>query len=143
MPSASVTHTASIDTDIDTAWDHMQEIDTWAGVGPVSYAKNARHHDDGTLAGFDWGAEVGGKTYSGTAEVVKADRPESFKLDLTTSEIVGSLSAELTPTGDTCAVEVTLRLSTKGMLSTMFFPAIKAAVASGFPQQVDDLAAGF
>ncbi len=29
------------------------------------------------------------------------------------------------------------------MLSAMFFPAIKQALATGFPQQVDDLAGSF
>ena len=35
-------------------------------------------------------------------------------------------------------VEITFR--TKGMLSAMFFPAIKQALSSGFPQQIEDLA---
>jgi hypothetical protein len=39
------------------------------------------------------------------------------------------------------AVTVEITFRTKGMLSAMFFPAIKQALASGFPQQVEDLAA--
>lgn len=34
-------------------------------------------------------------------------------------------------------IEITFR--TKGMLSAMFFPAIRQALASGFPQQIEDL----
>jgi hypothetical protein len=36
-------------------------------------------------------------------------------------------------------IEITFR--TKGMLSAMFFPAIKAALSSGFPKQVEDITA--
>jgi hypothetical protein len=36
-------------------------------------------------------------------------------------------------------VEITFR--TKGMLSAMFFPAIRQALSTGFPQQIEDLVA--
>lgn len=141
MPSATFTHTAPIDATIDTAWQQMQSIDTWAGIGPVSYAENPVHDADGVLQRFDWGADVGGKRYRGKATTVSWNRPDHFVLDMDTSEIVGRLDAALSDSAETNTVTVTITLSTKGMLSAMFFPAIKQALASGFPQQVDELAA--
>ena len=41
-----------------------------------------------------------------------------------------------------CEVTVEITFRTKGMLSAMFIPAIKAALASGYPQQIEDLVAG-
>jgi hypothetical protein len=36
---------------------------------------------------------------------------------------------------------VSIELRSKGMLSSLFFPAIKGAVGSGFPDQVADMGA--
>jgi hypothetical protein len=141
MPTAQFTHTSPVEASIEDAWQHMQSIDTWAGIGPVSYAENAVHDDDGVLRGFDWGADVGGKRYRGKASTVDWNRPDRFVLDMVTSEIVGNLDASLARSDGQNLVTVTITLSTKGMLSTMFFPAIRHALADGFPDQVNKLAA--
>jgi hypothetical protein len=62
-------------------------------------------------------------------------------LTMDSSEIAGDVVTTLVPTGDTsCDVTIEITFRTKGMLSAMFFPAIKSALASGFPQQVEDIA---
>ncbi len=143
MPSATFVHTAPLDTDIDAAWAHLQSEGTWAGIGPLKFVSDAVHDADGTLRSFQWAAELGGKLYKGSARTVDANPPDRLVLDMDTSEIGGTIAAELATTGATAQVTVTLTMTTKGMLSAMFFPAIKQALASGFPQQVNDLAAGF
>jgi carbon monoxide dehydrogenase subunit G len=143
MPSATFTHTAPLATDIDASWIKLQSEDTWAGIGPLSSVSDATHAADGTLTSFKWAADLGGKRYPGTARTTEAVAPDRFVLEMDTSEIAGTVTAELTPTGSTSQVTVTIAMRTKGMLSAMFFPAIKQALASGFPQQVNDLAASF
>ena len=143
MPSATFVHTAPLPTDIETSWAKLQAEETWAGIGPLSSVSDAKHADDGTLQSFKWAADLGGKRYPGTARAIEAVAPNRFVLEMDTSEIVGTLTSELEPTGSTSQVTVTIMMRTKGMLSAMFFPAIKQALASGFPQQVDDLAASF
>ena len=143
MPSMSISHSVPLNASIDDAWAKLQLGDTWAGIGPISYVSNPKHTADGTLDSFEWGANVGGKVYKGTATTVEATEPTRFVLDMDTSEIVGHVTTVLTETGDTCDVTVSIDLTTKGMLSAMFFPAIKGALNSGFPQQVEDLAATF
>jgi hypothetical protein len=141
MPSASFSHTVSLSIDADTAWGKLQEEATWAGIGPIDSVSNAVHDDAGELLSFQWAANVGGKLYRGTADTVEADKPNRFVLKMNTSEIAGNVVTELTPSGDASDVSVEITLTTKGMLSAMFFPAIKQALSSGFPQQVEDLAA--
>jgi hypothetical protein len=64
-------------------------------------------------------------------------------LDLDAGEIAGSLTADLAavPGGDGTAVTVTLVVTSRGMLSTLFFPVVTEAVSSGLPRQVDEFAA--
>jgi hypothetical protein len=140
MPSASFTHTVHVDTSIDGAWAALQSAETWAGIGPISSVSNAVVDSDGVLRSFAWTADLGGKTYRGTTTTTEAVVPERFAIDLDNSEIGGTVLATLAERDGGCDVTVTLGLTTKGMLSAMFFPAIKQALASGFPQQVEDLA---
>ncbi len=57
----------------------------------------------------------------------------------TTSEIAGDVIAALAQADGGFEVTIEITFRTKGMLSAMFFPAIRQALASGFPQQVEDL----
>ena len=141
MPSASFTHTVHVDATLADAWSALQSADTWAGIGPISSVSNDVVDTDGILRSFEWEANVGGKTYQGTSTTIEAVLPERFALKLDTSEIGGTVLAVLAESNGGCNVTVTLGLTTKGMLSAMFFPAIKQALSTGFPQQVEDLAA--
>ena len=142
MPAATFAHTVSTDAAPQTAWQALQRPATWENIGPVTGVVNPAFHDDGTLASFDWTANIGGKTYPGVATTTAYLTPERFELTMDTSEIAGDVVATIvgTDTGSDVTVEITFR--TKGMLSAMFFPAIRQALSSGFPQQVEDLAAG-
>ena len=63
-------------------------------------------------------------------------------MTLDTSEIAGDVIATIEAGNPSTDVTVEITFRTKGMLSAMFFPAIKQALSSGFSQQIEDLAAG-
>lgn len=140
MPSATFSHTVAVDATTSVAWAALQNPVTWSNIGPVSNVSNPSFHDDGTLAGFDWVADLGGKKYDGKAVGGPYDLNERFTMTLDTSEIAGDVVAIISPSNPATNVTVEITFRTKGMLSAMFFPAIKQALASGFPQQIEDLA---
>jgi len=141
MPAATFTHTVDSSADLATTWAALQDPEIWSSIGPVNDVTNPRFLDDGTLAGFDWVADVGGKRYNGKAVSGPYEPQQRFTLSLDTSEIAGDVETTLMSLDSGTRVSVTLTMRTKGMLSSMFFPAIRAALASGFPNQVDELVA--
>ena len=142
MPSATFTHTVIVEADQARSWSALQRPSTWENIGPVASVTNPAHGEDGTLLSFDWIATVGSKAYPGVAETTSYDVPERFELTMDTSEIAGDVIATVTPHDEGSSVMVEITFRTKGMLSAMFFPAIKQALSTGFPQQIEDLAAG-
>ncbi len=141
MPSATFTETVSIDAAPDEVWDRLQEPSIWQSVGPVQKVWDPTI-EDGVLQTFKWSTNIGGKVYKGEGKALQHSRPAHYELLLDTSEMSGTISVDLTSgnPGGTSAV-VSIELKSKGMLSSMFFPAIKKAVGSGFPQQVTDMGA--
>ena len=140
MAQATFSHTVNVAVSNQEAWDALQDHNTWAGIGPVSSVSNPVLQDDGVLKSFDWVADVGSKAYDGTAWVNGYDKISRYELTMDSSEIAGDVVATLEPVDDTCDVTIEITFRTKGILSAMFFPAIKSALASGFPQQIEDLA---
>jgi len=141
MPAATFTHTVATTASADEAWAALQQPETWAGIGPVSSVSAAEYASDGTLSAFKWVADLGGKAYHGTAETTSYETPRQFELTMDNSEIAGDVVASIEEAGSGCSVTVKITFRTKGMLSAMFFPAIKTALAAGFPQQIEDLVA--
>lgn len=141
MPTATFTHSVTTEATAEEAWDALQKADTWSNIGPVASVSDPHHGDDGTLTGFTWVADIGGKTYPGDATTTAYVEPERFELTMDTSEIAGDVVATIEPTNPGCTVVVTITFRTKGMLSALFFPAIRQALATGFPRQVEDLVA--
>jgi carbon monoxide dehydrogenase subunit G len=141
MPSATFSHSVDVDAAPEAAWAALQNPDTWSRIGPVSGVSNPTHRSDGTLATFDWFANIGGKQYQGKAMSGDYKLNRRFTMTMDTSEIAGDVIATIDPGNPHTGVTVEITFRTKGMLSAMFFPAIKQALASGFPQQIEDLAA--
>ena len=142
MPSATFSHTVSVDATPEQAWEALQDPNVWSKIGPVSDVTNPSYAADGTLTAFDWVADVGGKRYDGKAIGGDYTLNERFTMTLDTSEIAGDVLATIAPSNPATDVTIEITFRTKGMLSAMFFPAIKQALASGFPQQIEDLASG-
>jgi len=141
MPEATFTHSLSTPASVEEAWKALQDSETWANIGPVASVSDPQYASDGTLTSFLWVADVGGKAYDGTAETTSYDEPHRFELTMDTSEIAGDVVATVEDASPGCMVTVSITFRTKGILSAMFFPAIKQALARGFPQQVEDLVA--
>lgn len=141
MPAATFSHTVSIDASSAAAWAALQNPETWSRIGPVSGVSNPNHRDDGTLESFDWVADIGGKRYDGKAWGGEYTIDERFTMTMDTSEIAGDVVATIEGGNPHTDVTVEITFRTKGMLSAMFFPAIRQALASGYPQQIEDLAA--
>jgi len=139
MPSATFSQSVAIDVHPPEVWDQLQEPDVWATLGPVQKVWDPIV-EDGVLTGFTWSTDIGGKVYEGTGKVLGHHRPDRYQLLLDTSEMSGTITVELSPgnPGGTDAV-VEIEIRSKGLLSSMFFPAIKNAIGSGFPQQVSDM----
>lgn len=141
MPSATFSHTVQTDASAEAAWAALQDPNTWLSIGPVSSVSNPVLRPDGTLAGFDWVADVGGKGYDGKAVGGDYEAPHRFTMTMDTSEIAGDVIASISESDETVEVAVQITFRTKGMLSSMFFPAIRTALSSGFPRQIEDLVA--
>ena len=141
MPSATFTETVEINAAPDEVWDRLQLPAIWQSVGPVQQVWDPTIQN-GVLQSFRWSTNIGGKVYEGDGKALDHTRPAHYELLLDTSEMSGTISVDLSsgnPGGTTADVAIELR--SKGMLSSMFFPAIKNAVGSGFPQQVADMGA--
>jgi hypothetical protein len=141
VPSATFTHQATASTSIDQVWATLQNAETWANIGPVEDVRDAVHADDGGLSSFHWHTTVAAKRYPGVAVVAEAAPQERMLLELDAREVVGSLEALLEPNGDgTTIVTINLRVTSRGTLSTLFFPVVSEAIAKGLPRQVDEFA---
>jgi hypothetical protein len=141
MPSATFQETAQISRAQSAVWDSLQVPLIWASVGPVQKVWDPEV-DDGVLTGFKWSTDIGGKVYEGVGTALEHDRPRRYVLDLDAGEMAGTISTDLSdgnPGGTGIVVSIEIR--SKGMLSSLFFPAIKSAIGSGFPQQVQDMVA--
>ena len=143
MPSATYTHSAVAAQAIDVVWGRLQEAPTWSEIGPIDEVTDPVHVE-GALQSFRWAATVGPSRYRATATVLRSDPPNLMRVRLDAGEVTGDLEARLEPDGDDhTAVHITLQISSRGILSTMFFPAISQAVGQGLPDQVAAFAASF
>jgi len=139
MPEATYTHGVVTTATVEQAWTALQDPGTWSNIGPVASVSDPEYADDGTLVRFNWVANIGGKAYPGVAQTTAYTKPDRFELTMDTSEIAGDIVARLAQADGGCDVTVEITFRTKGMLSAMFFPAIRQALGTGFPQQIEDL----
>ncbi len=142
MPTARFAHTAHTQKTLAEVWRELQREQTWARIGPVEEVWDPVSVD-GSLRSFSWRTTVGPTTYRGAAVVRAADSDRRMHLDLDAGEIAGSLVADLVPgTEEGTDLTITLEVTSRGMLSTLFFPVVAEAVGSGLPRQVEEFAAG-
>ena len=158
MPSAEYTHSVTVDTPPDGVWASLQSAETWADIGPVDRVW-APMMDEGILMGYSWATDIGGRAYEGSARTLEHERPRSlglqptlegtleherpsrFSMELDAGEMAGTIAIVLAENDNGTHLEVSLVIESRGMLSSLFFPAIRSAIGSGFPQQVEGMAA--
>lgn len=117
----------------------LQDAATWSGIGPVDDVWDPTHADDGTLESFKWSAHVGPTRYKGSAVIATAIPLSHMKLNLDSSELKGSLIAEIGNDQST-RLAVTLEVASKGGMGALFFPLIAEAIGRGLPEQVEQFA---
>lgn len=143
MPRASFSHTAVVERPLDAIWERLQLADTWRGIGPIEDVWDPTHGEDGVLTSYQWSANVGPRTYRGTARTTEATIPERLQLAIDGGEIRGTLTTELESLDGTGSTQLTVSLdleATSGM-TALLFPVIAEVVGRGLPTQVDRFAA--
>lgn len=136
MPKATFTHRAETSRGPDVVWERLQQAETWANIGPVDKVWDPEHDAAGSLLRYKWSSRVGPTRYRGTAEVVASDDGRMMQLDLDGGEVAGVLTTSIESTADGAVIAVTLDITSKGTLSSMFFPLVADAVGRGLPEQV-------
>ncbi len=136
MPNATFSHEAATSRSVDEVWERLQQVETWAGIGPVEEVWDPVHDEAGDLVSYRWSAHVGPTRYRGTAEVIEAERDRLMRLDLDGGEVAGTLTTKMDRNGDGTRLVVTLRIVSRGTLSALFFPLVADAVGRVLPEQV-------
>ncbi len=139
MPRASFSHNVELNRSVEEVWETLQDAATWSGIGPVDDVWDPIHGESEDLEGFQWSAHVGPTKYKGSAVVAIADAPHHMKLNLDSSELTGSLIADLDD-NDPPLLAVTLEVVSKGTMAALFFPLIAEAIGRGLPDQVEAFA---
>lgn len=141
MPSATFQHRTTIDAPQDQIWDGLQDPDVWTSIGPVQNVWDP-HFEGGVLSQFQWSTDIGGIVYEGTGTASIQERPDRYQLMLDMSEMAAIITVDLAG-GNLASTEVaiTVELRSKGLLATMFFPAVSRAIGDALPSQVDAVAA--
>lgn len=139
MPRASFSHNVELTRPVHDVWETLQDADTWSGIGPVDEVWDPIHDGNGGLESFQWSAHVGPTKYKGSAVVANTDAPHHIKLSLDSSELTGSLIADLDE-NVSLQLAVTLEVVSKGTMAALFFPLIAEAIGRGLPEQVEAFA---
>jgi len=134
------THSVSVDTTPESAWQVLQQPETWGKIAGVERVYDARHSPDGVLRSYRFTVRAAGKAYEGTATTHDADAPTLMAVTIDTSEVIGTITVELAPTNPG-GIDMTasLKMQARGILSALIFPLIAAAVGSGFAAQIDEI----
>lgn len=141
MPTASHSHTATAAADVGAIWLRLNDPETWAGLGLVEKIDEADVSSDGTLVGFSWHTSIGPRRITGTANVTESELDEALTLALDAGELVGTISARLAPNGDGSDLTVTVDITSRGGMASLFFPVISEVLGRGLPNQVEEFAA--
>lgn len=140
MPSGTFTHTTVIDRAPAEVWNELMKSETWGNIGPVDDVWDPTHDAAGVLTGYRWSTNVANRKFVGTAAVVDHEAPSRYVIDLDAGEMAGKISIDLVGGNPSTELTVELEFRTKGMLSSMFFPLIRDAIAKGFPDQIEGFA---
>jgi hypothetical protein len=141
MAGSAFTHSVVVDARISDVWDRLQRASTWQDVGPVEKVWDPEHGTGGELLGYRWSTSVAGRPYRGTARTVASHPQETMMLALDGGEVSALLTTTLSSASETrTSIEVTIELEPKGMMGTLFFPVISAAVGRGLEDHLEAFA---
>jgi uncharacterized protein YndB with AHSA1/START domain len=142
MASGTFRHTTRVPVPADRVWTALQNAGTWAGIGPIDGVSGARHRADGTLDSFEWKTRAGGRDWRGSSRTSEAARPHRVVMAFKTRGFQGEIAVDLAPRESITELTATLHVEATGMLARLLWSALDQAIAGGFPDQVEELAAG-
>lgn len=143
MPKDEFSHTATAHASPKEVFEVLDEPTTWEQIGGVDSITDAVIDSEGRLQGFGFEVRAGGKVYVGLATPHQRIEDRLMAWNVDTSEVKGVTNVALRPVGESTEVTVTLEVESKGLLASMFFPVIAAAIGSGLPKSVEEFTTRF
>ncbi len=137
MPGQTFAHSASTSKDVGSVWAELDKPATWEGIPGVDRVIEATVDERGRLQGFAFSSKVGGTAYRATASPAGREEGRMMAWAIDSSELEGKITVRLEPNGDGTKVDVNLEADGAGILGSLMFPLIAAAIGSGFPSTVD------
>jgi hypothetical protein len=96
---------------------------------------------EGRLQGFGFETKVGGTVYRGKATSAGRDEGRMIAWSIDSSELEGKITVQIEPNGNGTEVGVDLQAEGAGLLGSLIFPVIAAAIGNGFATTVEDFVA--
>jgi len=130
------------DAVIATVWGALNNPQSWEAIPGVDRIVESVVDPDGQLQGFSFESVAAGKKYLGRALPAGRETEKMMAWDIETSEVRGRIIVNLQGTDTGTRVDVSLRMESVGVLSSVFFPVIASAIGEGFPKTVQEFALG-
>jgi hypothetical protein len=141
MPGRTFAHSATTPKDVGAVWAELDKPATWEGIPGVNRVVDPKVDAEGRLQGFVFETMIGGTAYRGTASPAGREEGRMMAWAIDSSEIEGTITVQLEPNGGGTKVGVDLRADGTGMLGSLLFPVISAAIGNGFAATVDNFVA--
>jgi carbon monoxide dehydrogenase subunit G len=141
MPGQTFEHSATTDKAPDSVWAELDKPTTWEGIPGVDRVIDPRVDGQGRLQGFGFETLIGGTVYRAKASPAGRDEGRMMAWAISSSEIQGKITVGLAPNGSGTRVEVGLEAEGAGLLGSLLFPVISAAIGNGFASTVDGFVA--
>lgn len=142
MPSKSFQQSAVAHAGVEAVWSALNSPESWESVPGVDRILESVVDLEGQLQGFSFETVAAGKRYRGRALPAGRETRKMMAWDIETSEIRGRIIVGLHEAKPGTRVDVSLRMESVGVLSSVFFPVIAAAIGEGFPNTVQEFARG-
>lgn len=142
MPSKSFQQSAVAHAGVEEVWSALNSPKSWESVPGVDRILESVIDQEGQLQRFTFESLAAGKRFLGRANPAGRELEKMMAWDIETSEILGLVIVRLRAIDDATRVDVSLRMESVGVLSSVFFPVIASAIGDGFPRTVEDFALG-
>jgi len=142
VPRRTFQHAAIADAPAVTVWAALNDPKSWESVPGVDRILESVIDQEGQLQRFTFESIAAGKRFLGRASPAGRELEKMMAWDIETSEILGLVIVRLRAIEDATRVDVSLRMDSVGVLSSVFFPVIASAIGDGFPKTVQDFANG-
>jgi len=130
------------DAVISSVWGALNDPRSWESIPGVDRIVESVMDPDGQLQGFSFESVAAGKKYLGRALPAGRETEKMMAWDIETSEVRGRIIVNLQGSDTGTRVDVSLRMESVGVLSSVFFPVIASAIGEGFPKTVQEFALG-